>query len=107
MIKLIKTNCLYNMAIISKKDQSPFMSSIQLNDVLSDLDGYRERVARIPRGKDTQLFKCLDCLKEISNTAIGAKLLREIQASGKQVDIHINDKGKSCVHRKDISVDFD
>jgi hypothetical protein len=44
---------------------------IKLNSVLTDLDGYREKIARIPRGKETQLFAFTDCLLKIKNTKVG------------------------------------
>lgn len=83
------------------------ITSIPLQSVLVDLDGYRDNIARLPRGRDTRLFAFLDCLKQISNTAIGAKLLGKIQASGKQVTVCLNDQGKGFAHSRDLSVDLD
>ncbi len=83
------------------------MTQINLNTVLSNLDAYSTKIESIPGGMNTRLYAFTRCLKQISETSIGSKLLEKIKISGKEILVRLNDHGRNAAESANLIVHFD
>jgi hypothetical protein len=83
------------------------MSSINLNTVFNNLDAYSAKISSVAGGMNTRVYAFTRCLKQISETSIGSKILEKIKSSGKEILVRLNDQGNNSAMKINLTIHFD